>query len=112
MAKKSKKKIGGNKPKTQELGLSGPGVEPLVIPEIEKAAKSYASARDERISYGEVEDEKQKALLDVMNKHRSELVQEVGGGVSYRFGDTLVELKPTSEKVKVKSIHDEASQAE
>jgi len=110
MPKKSKKKIGGNKPKTQELGLSGPGVEPLVIPEIERIAKKYAVRRDERIAAGELENEEKKALLDVMNKHRAELVQEVGGGVSYRFDEVLVTLMPTGEKVKVKSIHDAQAQ--
>ena len=102
---KSKKKISKAK-KTPELGLVGKGVEPLVIPAIERAADRYAAARDERIQYGEVEDTAKQSLLDVIHEHRAELVQEVGGGVSYRYGDNLITLAGGKEKLKVKKIHD------
>lgn len=102
---KSKKKLSKN-PATPEMGLTGKGVEPLVIPSIELAADRFASARDERLQYEEVETEREKALLDEMHAHRTELVQEVGGGVSYRYGDNLITLAGGKEKLKLKKIHD------
>jgi len=97
------------KVKQTEIPLKGKGVEKLCIKEIEDAAEKYTDARDERIQLSEAEADTKKELMEVMHKHRDKLIQEVGGGVSYRFGDKLVTLAPSKETVKVKSIHDEAS---
>lgn len=104
---KSKKKLGKNA-KQQEIPLKGKGVEALHIQAIEDAADEYVKARDERITLSETEDDAKKALMQVVLLNRDRLIQEVGGGVSYRYGDRLVTLVPTKETIKVNSVHDES----
>lgn len=105
---KSKKKAA----KTPELGLKGRGVEPVVISEIENAAEKYVEARDERIKLLAVEVEAKEALMSVIHRHADKLTKEVGGGLSYRYNERLVILKPTGENVKVKSVHDDGEEEE
>lgn len=102
MAKSKKSK----KPKQTEIPLKGEGVEALHIPAIEKAADKYTDARDERMTLSEAEADAKKELLEAIHANRDRLIQEVGGGVSYRYGDRLVTLSPSKENIKVKSIHD------
>lgn len=109
MAKKQKSLK--KNPETAELGMKGKGVEPLVIPSIERAADRYAAARDERMQYQDVENAARKTLLDEIQAHRAELIQEVGGGVSYRYGDNLITLAGGKEVLKVKKIHDDVDPA-
>ncbi len=103
MAKKSKSK----KPVTQELPLKGRGVELAKIKEIETAAEAYVEARDERMELTKTEVAAKKELMDVMKKHKAELIEDGSGAISYRYDEKLVTLKPVKETVQVKSIHEE-----
>ena len=106
MAKSKKKKLKHGADKPAELGLQGQGVEPLVIPAIEKAANKFLKAKADAEPLNEVVDDSYAALLEVVKEHKAELVNEVGGGCSYRYGDVVLFFKPGKEKLSVKNIHD------
>lgn len=96
--------------KPPELGLKGKGAEPLVIEEIDVELERYLAAKKKRVDQQEIERGALTKLNDAMHEHREELLQEVGGGVSYRYGDHVVKLAPGGEKLTVKEIHDKPSQ--
>ena len=106
MAKSKKKKLKHGADKPAELGLQGQGVEPLVISAIEKAANKFLKAKADAEPLNEVVDDSYAALLEVVKEHKAELVNEVGGGCSYRYGDVVLFFKPGKEKLSVKNIHD------
>jgi hypothetical protein len=109
LPKKAKKVKKAKKAKQPELpAMTGAGVEVLHFPDIEEAADAFADTKSEINALKETLETQSKNLIEAIDKHRSELPQEVGGGVSYRYGERLVTLKPTSERIKVKTIHDEA----
>ena len=90
--KKSKKK----QPELE--GMTGPGVAPVVIPEIDKAAEKYVNIRDKRMLLTEDEIEAKGLLTELMKKHSLK---------TYRYDERLVELKPGEETVKVKKVKDD-----
>lgn len=86
--------------------MTGHGVETIHIEEIEKAADDYEATKLERMRLSEEEADVKQLLIDTINRHRDKLPIGEDGSVSYRYGDKLVTLKPSKEKVNVKSIHD------
>lgn len=109
MVKSKKKKLKHGAEKPAELGLAGKGVEPLEIPAIETAAKKYLKAVQEAEPLNEVVDDTYAALIEVVKEHKGELINEVNGGVSYRYGDTILKWAPGKEKLTVKTVHDAPS---
>lgn len=85
-----------------ELEIKGKGVERVVIGEVEKAAKSYVSFRDERMAVLEDEVKAKKALLETMHTNAERIGKDKDGSMIYRFGDKVIILKPGKEEVKVK----------
>ncbi len=89
-----------------ELGLTGPGVEPVSIPEIDEAADKYERCHAEMEVIKEELEGYRLALMEALNNHRAELLEEPNGGYSYRYEDRVVKLVPGKEKLSVKSIHE------
>ncbi len=90
-----KPEVKSGKPKAQELGLNGPGVEPIVIAEIDDAAGEYVGVRDQRMRLTKEETEARTQLLGAMRKHKL---------TEYRFDDRLVQVKEGETKLSVRKI--------
>ena len=118
MAKSKQKKIG--KKKQNELGLTGPSVEPLVIKEIETAAEKFSERNDELVSTLETviepleqqRTEAEATLMAAMDKHAVRLIKSDKGALTYRYGEHLVVLKSNKRKVTIKTVHDEVPASE
>jgi len=91
------------KDKTPDLeGMSGPGVAPVKIPELDKAIDQYVVARDKRM----IETPKEKAhktiVIELMLAHQEEIGVNGDGKISYTHGGEIVTLEPGKPKLSVR----------
>lgn len=85
------------KHKTEELPITGKGVEPLIILDIEKAVNAYERKKEKRCEASPGEVSAKRDLRDLLLKHREELPLNEDGqrfyrkdGVDYILKDTLL----------------------
>lgn len=96
------------KPKQDDLdGMTGPGVAKPSIPEINKAVEVYTGWRDKRIALSAKECEAKDKLTNLLHAHEGELGRAADGTIRYEYDETLVELTPTKEKLRVKNLHED-----
>lgn len=103
----AKKKKSGT---THELpGITGAGVEPLVIADIAKAAAKYERKKDERCDKTPGEIDAKQDLRAVMHEHRSELPLNEDGNPFYRHEgvDYILTEKLTRQKADDGSVRGE-----
>jgi len=84
-----------------------PGTERPKIKEIEEAAEAYVTVRDRRMALTEKEVAAKEQLASLMHTHADTIGRDAEGGLSYRYDDMLVTLKPKDEVLKVKHVSDE-----
>ena len=84
-----------------------PGTERPKIKEIDKASEEYVTVRDKRMSLTEKEVAAKQQLVNLMHAHADEIGRDAEGGLTYRYSDMLVTLKPKEEVLKVKHVSDE-----
>lgn len=92
-------------PRARQLEI--PGAERPKIKDIEVAAEEYVIARDRRMKQTEKEVEAKNQLTALMHAHAEEIGRDEAGGLSYRYDDMLVTLRPKDEVLKVKHVSDE-----
>jgi hypothetical protein len=94
------------RPKVVDLpGIGeGPGVAPVVIPEIEELAEKYEALRDKRVAALGKELAAKSELMDAMHEHTPKIGKAEDGTVKYHHDDLVVLLKPKGEDVKVKRV--------
>lgn len=83
-----------------ELGLTGKGVAPVQIKEIDDLVDNYIAARDERIVSSANESEAKEKLIDAMHGYAKQLETSDGDLVYHSRGIT-VSLIAGNEKLKV-----------
>jgi hypothetical protein len=92
--------------KTPELELTGEGVAPIHIKELDEKVDAYIQERDQRIILTRREVEAKSAVLEVMHKHADQL-RTSDGTLAYHYDETLVTVIPGKEKLKVKANGDD-----
>lgn len=80
-----------------------PGTEGFRCKEIEDAADDFQAKRDKRMQWTTKEVASKDALVVLLHAHAGEIGQDGNGAINYRYGDILVTLAPTEEKLKVKA---------
>lgn len=98
----AKKKKGG----PDLPNMEGPGVGTVKIAAIDAAAAEYVTIRDRRMSLTEKEVEAKERVIDLMHKNEAKIGRAPDGSMKYRYEDTLVELMPEGEKLRVKAYKD------
>ena len=93
-------------------GMTGPGVEKPSIEEIDKAAAAYVLIRDKRIALTIKEVEARDKVVSLLHAHEEELGRAANGAIRYEYDEILVELTPTKEKLRVKSLADDEGEGE
>jgi hypothetical protein len=95
-------------PKNDELGLKGQGVEPLEIPEIDKAIAKYQRKKEARCAESPGELAAKKDLQAVLHAHREELPVDETGVPYYRSDgrDYILEEKLRVKKVETATDED------
>jgi hypothetical protein len=89
-------------PKNQELpGVSGPGVAPLEIPEIDKAISKYIKKKEARCQASPGEIEAKTEVRKLLHAHRDELPVNSEGIPFYRYDDRDYILE---EKLKIQKV--------
>ena len=88
-------------PKNQDLGLTGDGVEPLNIPELEKAIAKYQKKKEARCQVSPAEIEAKQELKALLHQHRDKLPKNADGIHFYRCDDRDYLLE---EKLKVQKV--------
>ena len=88
--------------KNQELpGVTGKGVEPLSIKEIDAAISKYEKKKEARCNESPGEVEAKKNLRAVLHKHREELLVGENGERYYRLDDVDYVLEEVLKRRKV-----------
>jgi hypothetical protein len=95
------------KDKTQELGLTGPGVERVTIKAVDRAVERYVAARDERMELTKKEVEKKIELIAIMKEHKDKIGVDAEGSMIYRHDDLLVTLRHGKDELKVRTSEEE-----
>lgn len=90
--------------KNNELGLSGPGVEPVEIPEIEKKIAKYQRLKDARCTASPPEIAAKLELQHLLHEHRDDLPRNAEGIPFYRSDGRDYVLE---EKLKVRKVETE-----
>lgn len=87
------------RPKTPHL----PGLEPVVIPELDRAAEAYIETRNSRMKLTEQEVQEREALVAMMRKHRQAVYRVEDGG------DPLIVTLTEAAKVQVRRAKEAAA---
>jgi rare lipoprotein A (peptidoglycan hydrolase) len=85
-----------------ELGLTGKGVAPVRIEEIDKLVEKYIRRKEISAKADAAESEAKAELVDAMHEHADQLEQP-DGDLIYRFNQTIVSLIAGAEKLKIES---------
>lgn len=92
---------------TDELGLTGKGVERVSIKAVDAAVAKYVAARDERMELTKKEVDTKTALITALRANKDKLGADAEGTIIYRHDDMLVTLKHGKDELKVKTEDDE-----
>lgn len=96
-----------NMAKNEELGLSGAGVEPLEIAEVEKAISKYQKLKDARCQASPPEIAAKITLRQLLHKHRDELPVNGDGTPFYRCDGRDYVLEESLKVRKVETPDDD-----
>jgi len=91
---------------TQELGLTGKGVERVQIKAVDSAIMRYVAARDERMELTKKEVETKKALIKLLRDNKEKIGSTVVDGdevITYMHDELIVTLKHGKDDLKVRS---------
>jgi hypothetical protein len=94
------------KPKTKEFDLTGPGVAPVRIKELDKLAEEYIEARDERLKLTPIEVAAKTKLIGALHEYANK-IRLPDGSLEYRYDEVVIMLTPGKETLKVKGISSE-----
>lgn len=89
-------------PENELPGVTGPGVAPVRIIEIDTLAEEYVKWKDKRALIGEKEKTAKEALITEIHAN-AEKLGSVDGMISYRSGDLMITLK-SKDDLKVKPL--------
>jgi hypothetical protein len=96
----------------EELSVTGPGVSPPRLKEVEDAADAYVDARDRRMKLTVKESEAKLELATLLHKHAEAIgVNPDDGSIRYSYdggekAKRVIVLKPSDEKLKVKDVEE------
>jgi hypothetical protein len=84
-------------------GMTGPGVERISIPSVDKLVDRYVKARDIRMEHTKREVEAKTALIDELRENKDKIGTDRDGTIVYRHDDLIVTLKHGKDDLKVKT---------
>jgi hypothetical protein len=87
-------------------GMHGPGVAPISVPEVDRAAEAYMTERDKRCQMTPREIAAKDKLIEAIHKNKDKIGVDSNGEVVYRYDDMIVTLKPGKEVLKVKAVRE------
>lgn len=101
------------RPSVVELpGIEGKGVAPVSIPRINKLCDAYIRERDKRCAQTPNEVAAKQKLIEAIHAHADQIGKDRNGELVYRYGETVIILKPGKETLKVKEVSAEEGETE
>jgi hypothetical protein len=91
-------------------GMTGPGVAPVSIAEVDKLVDKYVVARDARLTQLKLEVEAKEKLIASLHAHADEIGKDSDGTIVYRHAELIATLSPGKEDLKVKTIKGEENE--
>lgn len=98
MAKKTSSKV------VELPGMTGKGVAPVTIPELDKLCEKYEREKEKRCKMTPKEVAAKSDLMDAMHKHSDKLSKNGDGELFYRYNDQDFVLQQGKETLKVKAV--------
>jgi hypothetical protein len=92
-------------PKSPELKLTGKGVAPIRIKELDRLAEAYVTERDKRMELTPKEVAAKTKLIDALHDH-ADKIRLPDGSLVYSYDETIIRLTPGKEKLKVEAVRD------
>jgi hypothetical protein len=90
-----------------ELGLTGPGVAHVKIPEVDVLVDRYVAARDKRMDHTKKEVEAKANLVAALHANADAIGRDPDGVIVYHYDDLVVTLATGKEKLKVRTADEE-----
>ena len=94
------------KAQQDEIPMEGKGVAPIKLPKIDKLARAYVEARDDRIQKLTTEIAAKGKLLEALHFHRDQL-ETPDGVIMYHYDDQVLTVEPGKEKLKITARYNE-----
>jgi hypothetical protein len=109
---KESMKMSVSRNSTQELPLTGKGVERVVIKAVDQRVSKYVRARDARMELTTKEVEAKTELIKAMRDNKEKISTDAEGTMIYRHDDLLVTLKHGKDELKVRTEESEEPNGE
>jgi hypothetical protein len=93
-------------------GMTGPGVAPVTIAEINDLADDYIKERDKRCRLTPREVAAKEKLIASIHKHADKIGRNAAGMIVYRYDEQVITLAPGKEKLKIKDVSKDEDEEE
>lgn len=95
-------------PETEELELTGEGVERKAVKSIDAAYRAWAPVKDERCALQTKEKPLRAKLLEKIHENEGDLAKDESGAILYRTSDDkILRLKPGKDKLIIEDAEDD-----
>jgi hypothetical protein len=84
-------------------GITGPGVAPVAIAEVNDLVDQYVTRRNRRMELTALEVESKRALIALLRANTDKLVADPSGTIVYRHNDLIVTLRTGKDELKVRT---------
>lgn len=84
-------------------GMTGPGVAPVQIDEVDTLVERYVKARNTRMDKTKLEVEAKSALIMSLRANADKIGKDSDGTIVYRHDDLVVTLKHGKDDLKVRT---------
>jgi hypothetical protein len=83
--------------------VTGKGVAPVRITQLDKLAEAYTRERDKRLKQTPAEVAAKQKLIDALHAHADQL-RTPDGDLIYRYDEMMITLSPGKEKLRVEAL--------
>ena len=91
-------------------GMTGTGVAPVAIADVDKHVDKYVELRNTRMEYNRLEVEAKRALIVSLRSHADDIGKSKDGALVYRHDDLIITLRTGKDDLKVELIEGEETE--
>jgi hypothetical protein len=82
-------------------GMTGAGVAPVAIEDVDKCVDKYVELRNTRMEYNRLEVEAKRALISSLHANEDKIGRHKDGALVYRHDDLIITLRTGKDDLKV-----------
>ena len=91
-------------------GMTGTGVAPVRIKEVDTLAEAYIKERDKRLHQTPKEVAAKLKLIEALHRNEAKIGRQPDGALVYRYDEIVITLTSGKDKLKVQDVADEDEQ--